>query len=178
MLRKIRSALTRDSELGTKFATCCEVKSITQNLIIVSLLLSFSVCRFQTVRHSPVKAAFDTNHFLKALYFNKDYPTALGLADEQLRRSVTANNLKKMVDEMNQEHGTLKRLTADSYLMAQGETMELFYTGEYEKDTLYHRLVLVGDASSGYRVSGVWFRPDPYPENPLRRKFDVDIFVD
>lgn len=49
--------------------------------------------------------------------------------------------------------------------------------GEYKKGVLYHRLVLMGDASSGYRVSSVWFKSDPYPENPLRLKFDGDIFV-
>lgn len=154
------------------------MRSATQSfIIIVSLLLSLSACRFQSVRHSPVKAAFDANQFLKSLYFDEDCPGALRLADEQLRRSVTADDLKKMVDGMKQERGALKTLRADSYLMTQGETMELFYTGKYEKGVLHHRLVLVGDASSGYRVSGVWFQPDPYPENPLRRKFDVDIFV-
>ena len=148
-----------------------------QSFIIVSLLLSLSACHSQSVRHSPVKAAFDANQFLKALYFDEDYPGALRLTDEQLRQSVTADDLKKMVNGMKQERGALKRLRADSYLMTQGETMELFYTGEYEKGVLHHRLVLMGDASSGYRVSGVWFQPDPYPENPLRRKFDVEISV-
>ncbi len=153
------------------------MRGATQSFIIVLLLLSLSACHFQSVRHSPVKAAFDANQFLKSLYFDEDCPGALRLADEQLRRSATADDLKKMMDEMKQERGALKTLRADSYLMTQGETMELFYIGEYERGVLYHRLVLMGDASSGYRVSGVWFQPEPYPENPLRRKFDGEIFV-
>ena len=146
-------------------------------IIIVSLILPLSACHLQSVKHSPVKAAFDANQFLKSLYFDEDCPGALRLADEQLRQSVTADDLKKMVDRVKQERGTLKTLRADSYLMTQGQTMELFYIGEYEKGLLYHRLVVMGDASSGYRVSGVWFQPDPYPKNALRRKFDGEIFV-
>lgn len=152
------------------------MRGATQS-IIVSLILSLSACHVQSVRHSPIKAAFDANQFLKSLYFDEDCPGALRLADEQLRRSVTPDDLKKMVDGMKQKRGALKTLRAESYLMTQGETMELFYRGEYEKGVVYHRLVLKGDASSGYRVSGVWFQPEPYPENPLRRKFDGEIFV-
>jgi hypothetical protein len=145
--------------------------------VIASLVFGFSGCRIQTVKHSPVRAVIDTNQFLKAFYFDEDYAKALDLASGQLRQSATTDDLKKMVEEMKQERGALKTLRADSYLMTQGDTMELFYIGEYEHGVLYLRLVLMGDASSGYRVSGVWFQPEPYPENPLRRKFDVEIFV-
>ena len=154
------------------------MRSVTQSLtILVSLLLSLSACHLQTVRHDPTKAALDTNQFLKALYFDDDSTGALRLADEQLRRSVTADDLKKMVDKIKQERGALKTLRADSYLMVQGEGMELFYTGEYEKGVLYHRLVVLGDASAGYRVTAVWFKAEPYPENELRRMFVIDIPV-
>ena len=149
----------------------------TQCLIVVSFTLSILACQFQTIRHSSLKAALDTNQFLKALYFDEDFAEALRLAGEQLRQSVTADTLKKMVDEIGRERGRLKNLRADSYLMTQGQSMELFYIGEYETGVLYHRLVLIGDASSGYKVTGVWFQPDPYPTNSLRRKFDADIFV-
>lgn len=154
------------------------MRNATQSLIIIAFILLISACHFQSVRHNPVKATVDANQFLKALYFDEDGTAALRLADDGLRQAVTGDNLKKMVDEVKQQRGVLKRLRADSYLMTQGQTMELFYIGEYEKGVLYHRLVLIGDASSGYRVSGVWFKPEPYPENPLRRKFDGDIFVD
>jgi len=153
------------------------VRGVKAGLVFASVILSFSACTFQRVAHSPVKAAFNANQFLKTLYFDENCGAALELSDEQLRRSVTVENLKKLVDEIKQERGGLRSLTADSYLMTQGRTMELFYIGKYEKGVLYHRLVLMGDSSSGYRVSGVWFQPDPYPENRLRRKFDADIFV-
>lgn len=55
--------------------------------------------------------------------------------------------------------------------------MELFYVGMYEEGTLYHHLILLGDPS-GYKVSGVWYSLDPYPEQASRRKFNQEILVE
>jgi len=151
--------------------------AIRQALTLTLSLLVLTGCRYETVTHEPVRAASDTNRFLKALYFEEDYPKALDLADVQLRQSTNADDLKRLVEGIQQQHGKLKTLRADSYLMTPGSTMELFYIGEYEKGILYHRLVLMGNASSGYRVSGVWYQPGAYAAQPLRRSFNQDIQV-
>jgi hypothetical protein len=143
---------------------------------MLSLLLCD--CRIERVKQDPTKAVSDTNQFLKALYFEERFDEALRLADPTLSNSATPADLENMVKKTKQEVGEVKKLKADSYLMTQGRSMELFYVGTYEKGTLYHRLVLVGDAFSGYRVSGVWFQAEPYPEQTLRRKFSEDIFVE
>jgi hypothetical protein len=145
---------------------------------VVLITLCLAACHPQAIKHNPVRAAFDTNRFLKALCFDQDFAGALNLADEPLQQFVSAERLGRMVEENNQKWGALTRLRADSYLMTLGRTMELFYDGEYQKGVLYYRLVLVGDASTGYKVSGIWFQPDPYPENTLRRKFNVAIVID
>jgi hypothetical protein len=149
----------------------------TQRLALVLLVLCFSSCRVETVKHDPIKAVDDANDFLKALYLDENYPLALEVADVQLRQSLTANDLRQLVEGVKQERGKLKTLKADSYLMVQGRGMELFYVGSYQKGPLYHRLVLMGDLPTGYKVSGVWYSLDPYPEQVLRRKFNQEILV-
>lgn len=141
------------------------------------LFLLSASCKVENVRHEPSRAVIDGNQFLKALYIDEDYDRARGLVDSQLQESLTANNLRQLVEKIKTEKGALKTLKADSYLMVQGRGMELFYDGTYDRGELYHRLVVVGDASSGYKVSGVWYSPDAYPEQPLRRKFGQEIFV-
>jgi|GEM_PF-3053199 len=141
------------------------------------LCLVFIGCSFQTVRHNPTTAALAANVFLKAMYVEHNYDRALNLSDEALRRSATAENLGQMADLAAKKCGELKELKADSYLMTQGATMELFYTGRCDRGTLYHRVVLIGDVSNGYRVSGVWFQDSPYQEQSLRRRFENDIIV-
>ncbi|HBB94678.1 MAG TPA: hypothetical protein DC054_04750 [Blastocatellia bacterium] len=153
------------------------MKKAAQSLLLAFLILLPFGCNVQTVTHDPVKAVSDTNGFLKALYLEENYPKALSLADVQLRQSVTADDLREIVAGIKQRCGSLKTLRADSYLMTPGSTMELFYVGTYETGTLYHRLVLVGDVSSGYRVAGVWYQAEDYQEQPLRRKFDQDLLV-
>lgn len=155
----------------------CTMRAASLFLVIALVTIAVSACRLQTVNHSPSKAAFDANQFLKALYSDEDYLKALNLAADPVRQSASADDLKKMVEKIKQEHGTLKRLKADSYLMTQGQSMELFYIGEYEHGFLFHRLVLIGDASSEYKVAGVWFQSDPYPTSPLRHKFETEILA-
>jgi len=124
-----------------------------------------------------VKAALDANQFLKALYLDENPSEALQSCDEQLHTSGATDALTKMINQIKAERGRLKSLSADSYLMVQGRGMELFYVGSYEKGVLYHRLVVVGDVSTGYKVSGVWFQHEPYPQSQLRRKFEMEIPV-
>lgn len=156
-----------------------QLRMTRSNKIWVGCLtvLALSSCKVESIRHEPSRAVSDTNQFLRALYFDEDYSRALVLADAQLRQSLSANDLKRLVEGIKQQRGKLRTLKADSYLMVQGRGMELFYVGTYENGVVYHRLVLMGDATSGYRVSGVWYSTDPYPEQALRRKFDQDINV-
>ena len=85
--------------------------------------------------------------------------------------------MRRLVDQIDQRQGKLTVLQADSYLMTPGKAMELFYVGTYENGTLYHRLVLMGDADTGYKVSGIWYSVDPYPKHTLRREFKQPSLV-
>src|ERR1041384_1903228 len=147
-------------------------------LLVVSSLLAFSAsCQLQKFKHSPLRAASDANRFLSALYFERDYSKALELADPILSQSATKENLEVMVDELKQQKGEVREFKADSYLMVQGRGMELFYVGHWQRGTSYHRLVLSGDADSGYRVSGIWYKDEPYPDQALRHRFSEEIVV-
>ena len=107
----------------------------SRSLIVALVTITVFACRPQAVNHSPSKAAFDANQFLTALYSDEDYVKALDLAADPLRQSATAHDLKNMVERIKQERGTLKKLKADSYLMTQGQTMELFYVGNMRRDS-------------------------------------------
>jgi hypothetical protein len=145
--------------------------------MIVALISFFSACHFQAIKHDPVEAVLDTNRFLKAFYVDENPSEALKFFNEELRTSHATDGLTRMLTQIKREQGSLRRLAADSYLMVQGPAMELFYIGTYDNGVLYHRLVVVGDASAGYKVAGVWFQHEPYPQSQLRRKFETEIPV-
>jgi hypothetical protein len=142
------------------------------------MILLLAGCRFEAVEHNPNKAISDAHLFLKALYVDEDYQKAFNFAHAELQQTAKPDDLRKVVARIKSQYGNLERLKADSYMQTPGSTMELFYVGTYDKGTLYHRVVLMGNVSSGYKVSGVWFKAEPYPEHTLRHKFNVDIYVE
>jgi len=150
----------------------------SKSKIVLSLILfCFPACALQATKHDAVKAVIDANQFLKAFYLDENPSEALKFCDEQFGMPGAIDALTKMLNQIKAERGSLKSLTADSYLMVPGRGMELFYVGKYENGFLYHRLVVVGSASTGYKVSGVWFQHEPYPESTLRRKFETEMPV-
>ncbi len=141
------------------------------------ILLCFSACHFQRVEHDPHRAVLDTNRFLKALYIDENPSEALKFCSEEVRNAGAADGIAKVLSKAKEDRGRLQKLAAESYLMEPGAEMQLFYVGTYDNGVLYHRLVVVGNASAGYQVTGVWFKPDPYPESTTRRKFEAEIPV-
>jgi hypothetical protein len=146
-----------------------------RGLLVISLSLALSACSLEKISHSPNQAAFNAHEFLRAMYVEEDYAKALHIAAEPVRQSATADTMKQMVEQTRQERGDFKFFKADSYLMTQGRSMEVFFVAEHANGLVYHRLVMIGDASSGYKVTGVWFKLEPYPANPLRIKFEGEV---
>lgn len=145
--------------------------------LLVVPLVACSV-NLEKISHSAGKAAYDVNEFLLVLYLDENHDKALQLVvAEQLRKYATVNDLKQTGEKLKQERGSMKSLKGDSYLMTPGRTMELFLVGEHENGLSYHRLVLVGDSAAGYKVTGVWFKLEPYPANRMRKPFENEITI-
>ena len=151
--------------------------ALARSNIVLCIFLCLSACHYQAIKHDPHKAALDANRFLKALYFDENPSEALQYCDEQMRVPSAVDSLRQMIHQTKQERGSLKKLAASSYLMEQGSAMQLLYVGTYETGVLYHRIVVAGSASDGYRVTGVWFQHEPYPQSQLRRDFETKIPV-
>jgi hypothetical protein len=145
--------------------------------IIFISICTLAICGCYFSRHHPTRAASDANSFLKALYLDHNYEAAWDLGDDTLHKSASVETLERMSWWIEDNSGQLEELKAESYTPPSGDSIELFYVGRYEKGVLYHRLLLVGDASKGYRVSGVWFRDSPYPQLAPRHPFEINIVV-
>jgi hypothetical protein len=149
------------------------IRAVALMLIAVSLI----GCTFKSVRHDHNVAVEAGNAFLSALYLQRNYSRALELADESFRKTVSLENLGQMVDMAEKNCGTRKEFKAESYQMAPNVMTEVYYVETCDRGVVYHRLVLVGDATNGYSVAGVWLNSSPYPQNSLRQKFEKDIVV-
>jgi hypothetical protein len=114
---------------------------------------------------------------MKALYLDENPSEALQYCDERMRVPSAIDGFRKMINKTKQERGSLKSLAASSYVMQQGSAIQLLYVGTYEKGVLYHRITVDGNASDGYRVVGVWFQLEPYPQSQMRCNFETEIPV-
>jgi hypothetical protein len=162
-----------ESVLQSSGETSVRLRAV--GLLVIALTLALSGCYLEKISHSANQAAVDAHEFLRAMYVEEDYDKALQIAAEPVRQSATADTMKQMVEKTRQERGDFKFFKADSYLITQGRSMEVFFVAEHANGLVYHRLVMVGDASSGYKVTGVWFKLEPYPPNPLRIKFEGEV---
>jgi hypothetical protein len=154
------------------------MKVVRMSVCLSLLLVLMNACHLEQIRHDPEMAVLAANTFLSVLYFNEDYDKAIQLADAQLRDNASINDLRNMVGMTKRERGRLQSLTADSYVINPGHNIGLFYIGHYAGGgILYHRLVLIGDATSGYRVAGVWFSRKPYPSTSSRHKFEGEFSI-
>lgn len=146
-------------------------------LFLFSIVL-LSGCRLEYAKHDPMKAVSDANVFMKALYLDEHYQKAFEISHPELRRRGSPGDLLQIIERIKQQVGGLRRLKADSYFEGHDKTVEVFYIGTYERGVIYHRIVLTGDTSNGYKVSGVWLNTEPYPEIGSRYRFKNEIFVE
>jgi hypothetical protein len=51
--------------------------------------------------------------------------------------------------------------------------MSIFLEGHREFERFYYRLYMMGTASKGYMVGGLYGRADPFPHSALRTRLDV-----
>ncbi len=153
--------------------------TLLSHFLLVCVVFLGAGCRINVlnVSHDETRAVADANKVLSLLYLKGDYVSAYeGLAPET-RKSLSSDALKALLETLRSRHGRLLSLRADSFAIMPGQkALTLFYVGTHEKGTSYHRVVVTGDAS-GYRVAGLWFSDQPYPEGNLRTKFRTRIEV-
>lgn len=151
-------------------------KKIT--FVVLAVLCFLGGCTLRATTHNPVKEALAASIFLRTVYIDHDYVHAMQLAHDELQQSVGVDDLRQIAEEAQSKEGKVQTFTGESFLPTPGETIEVFFVGQHERQTLYHRLVLIGDESNGYKVSGVWFSTQPYAAHTERRRFSQPVLVE
>ena len=163
-----------------KFSTKNIRRSKMKRIFTAVMAVIFIGCGPATVGHDEEKAVTDANAVLKILYFSNDIKGAYGKFDDGFKKSYTADDLKKIIDDMkNKEtgYGKLKELKADSfYPLPSKKIITIYYDGNNEKAPSYHQVVMFGDIN-GYKIYGLYITDKPFPENKYRQKFKKDFFL-
>lgn len=110
----------------------------------------------------PKKARATANEFLNALYVRGNAEEALSMTSEAFRNAGGAAMLASLLERLRRDFVKLEGIRAEAYLHENKDEITMLYLGISEKAFSYHRLVLSGNASRGYKVESVSLSEMPY----------------
>lgn len=145
---------------------------------ILGVLAVLAGCGSNAIRHDPGLAVAEANKLLRTLYFDEDYTRAYDELDPGHKVHYEPDHLRQTVDQMRDLFGNIEELQAYSYeLISTERSITLYYKGTNQRGASYHRVVLVGDADSGYKVTGVFLASQQYPGPKLHLKSPKDALI-
>jgi hypothetical protein len=148
-------------------------------LILLFLIITNCGCSVTTIYHDEELAIAEANSFIKTYYLEEAPDKAFQMLDFEVRKTLTIGNLKDVLLTLVAKVGKAKRFTFDSFEPMPGQkAMTLYYECEHEKGKTFHKLVLLGDVSSGYAVGGTFFKLVPYPKNKLNKTLEKEYIIE
>lgn len=120
-------------------------------------------CSNNIIKHNQHDASKAANNFVKLGLVESNYASAYMLLDTELQKTVT---VEKMADNITKMHPKDRPATiqAIEYEPIPGQrAMNIYLLGSNGTDKFYYRIVMTGDAVTGYKVGGILRGTGPYP---------------
>ena len=113
--------------------------------------------------HNPQKARETAYDFLNSVYMQGNFQKAYSMVDADFDRDYGSGYLEKISARFFKVFEKLEGLKADAYLYESGDrAIMILFTGLSEKAPSYHKVMLIGDSSRGYKVSSVLYSDVPF----------------
>ena len=121
------------------------------------------------INHDEHAAAREAEEFGRLAFVAKDFASAYQHLTAQARSSSSLAEVSTLIDQMHKD-GYPESIRATQFEPMPGQaSMLIFLIGENGSSKFYYRFALVGTASEGYHVGGLWRGSGPYPTSPTRR---------
>jgi len=141
--------------LALSVACCCLTSCV--NLSCTSFIV-----------HNPKAAQKEATRFAQTAFVARDYATAHSLLSPAARQHIPKDKLSETIAAMHPK-AFPSRVTATEYESVPGQRgMIIYLGGDGEDEDFYYRLLMEGDAPSGYRVSGLYRGNGPHPSTNKR----------
>ncbi|NLO91520.1 MAG: hypothetical protein GX410_05960 [Elusimicrobia bacterium] len=135
---------------------------------ILFIVMALSGCVSASVQDEKL-AARQAGEFCDVAFIRHDAVQAYALLLEQTKQSIPADKFAGILVQMHPS-GYPNIVKAIEYEPLPGQrAMNIILVGENSSEKFYYRLVMAGDAVSGYRVAGLFRSNGPYPGNPNLR---------
>jgi hypothetical protein len=138
-------------------------------LLVASLpcVLALS-CGAQLIVHDEEAAAKVAEHFASVAFVDHDSQNAHGLLSVEARNAVSREQLSDTIAKMHPREFPTRVKAVEFEPMPGQRAMLIYLNGSATDEEFYYRLQVVGDATLGYEVSGLWRGSGPYPPSARR----------
>jgi hypothetical protein len=131
--------------------------------LTVAFNCCFMVSCMNVIVHDQNSAARAATEFARIAFVDRDYTKAFSLLAPRSRPYITLEKLSETIPKMHPKSFP-SQVTATEYEPMPGQSgMTIYVKGDGEGEEFFYRLVMDGDASSGYQVSGLFRGNGPNP---------------
>jgi hypothetical protein len=131
--------------------------------LLLLVLCATASAQIKIIVHSQEAAAKSAERFARSAFIDKDYAKAHALLAPETRKSVS---VEKMAESIKKMHPAAMpaEVKAIEYETQPGQrAMNIYLKGSAGSEMFFYRFYMVGDATSGYEVAGLFRGSGPYP---------------
>ena len=139
-----------------------------KNVIHISLILLFIGCSVNLIVHDETIAAKKAEEFGEVVFVRGETEEGYGLLASQVRRSVPLQDFEDIIRQMHPKTAPTFIKATEYEKMPEQRAMTIYLFGKRESEEFHYRLVMLGTATSDYRVGGFFRGSGPYPTHKLR----------
>ena len=132
--------------------------------VVVAITSFFMLAScINVIAHDQKAAAKAATEFARTAFVVQDYAKAHGLMASRSQSYIPLDKLTQTIAKMHPK-GYPTHVTATEYEPMPGQrAMNIFVKGEGGGEEFFYRLVMEGDVTTGYRVSGLYRGNGPNP---------------
>jgi lactam utilization protein B len=120
------------------------------------------------ISHDEKAAAKAATEFAQTAFIARDYSKAHGLLATRSQSDIPIDKLTDAITKMHPKSYPSK-VTATEYEPLPGQRgMNIYVKGDGDGEDFFYRLVMEGDATAGYRVTGLFRGNGPNPSTNKR----------
>jgi hypothetical protein len=140
-------------------------------VLVVTSCVGLPSCGFNVITHDERAAASSAQRFARSAFVEKAFRAAHDQLSPDARLSMSLEQLTATAGKMHPGAWPTDVAAVEFEPLPGRRAMNILLRGTAENEIFYYRLLMNGDASSGYTVAGLWRGNRPYPskaKRPLR----------
>lgn len=148
---------------------------LSRSIALLTFILSVS-CTAYYIKHNPKQAVSQALTFSMRAFVSRNYPEAYQLIRKDIPSDFTVEKLGNMIIGMHPSGEFPKEIIPLEYEVVPGQKqINVYFYGESSNEKHYYRIVMVGTEETGYSVSELYRKLEPFPNSESRIKIEKKI---